>query len=135
MRFRLPDGTLSAPHAHITEVGVVSKAFIDCGGTIRNEIKCQLQSWVADDLDHRLSASKLLSIIDKAKRILGSDDLSVELEHDIGYATQFQLTSAEIRASELIIQLSGRHTACLAPDICCPPAQVEGIVSLGTRRG
>jgi hypothetical protein len=135
VRFRLPDGELVAPHAHITEVGLVTKSFIDCGGTPRHESKCQLQSWVADDFDHRLQASKLLSIIEKGASILGSDDLPVELEHDLGYATQFQVAAAEVKDGELVIQLTGRHTACLAPDKCCPPTSTASVVSLGKKRG
>ncbi len=133
VRFRLPNGTLIAPHAHITEVALVTKSFIDCGGTSRNEVKCQLQSWVADDVEHRLSASKLLSIIEKAKAILGDDDLSVELEHDVDYATQFQVVDAELKGGEIVIQLSGRHTACLAPEKCCPPPEASGLVSLARK--
>jgi hypothetical protein len=130
VRFRLPDGVMVAPHAHITEVGLVTKSFVDCGGTLRSEVKCQLQSWVADDVDHRLSAAKLLSIIDKASGILGREDHTVELEHDVGFATQFQVVGAEAIAGELVIQLAGRHTACLAPEKCCPPDQGASIVTL-----
>jgi hypothetical protein len=130
VRFQLPDGSLVEPHAHVTEVGLVTKSFVDCGGTSRSESKCQLQSWVADDVDHRLSAGKLLSIIEKGKAILGTDELPVELEHDIGFATQFQVVSAEPRGTELVLQMAGRHTACLAPEKCCPPTNDSGIVSL-----
>jgi arsenate reductase len=133
VRFRLPDGTLVAPHAHITEVGLVTKRFVDCGGTPRSETKCQLQSWVADDVDHRLAASKLLGIIQKGGEILGSDEIPVEVEHDIGYATQFQIASGELSGAELIFQLAGRHTACLAPDKCCPPPKDATVVSFGRR--
>jgi hypothetical protein len=35
--FELPDGTLVPNHFHVTEVGIVSKHFIDCGGTVRDE--------------------------------------------------------------------------------------------------
>ena len=133
VRFRLPDGTLSPAHAHITEVGRVTKEFIDCGGTHRAERKCQMQSWVADDIDHRLSAGKLLSIIEKATSILGEEDLPVELEHDIGVAAQFPVASVSIENDEVILSLTGRHTACLAPDICCPPTEATSVVTLGRR--
>lgn len=134
VRFRLPDGSLVPPHAHITEVGLVTKSFIDCGGTSRSESKCLLQSWVADDLAHRLSAAKLLSIIEKGDAIFSTKDLPVELEHDIGYATQFQLIGTEVIGGELILRVTGRHTACLAPEKCCPPPQDAGVVSLGRKR-
>ena len=35
--FQLPDGSLVPSHFHVTEVGKVSKHFIDCGGTVRQE--------------------------------------------------------------------------------------------------
>jgi hypothetical protein len=133
IRFRLPDDSLSPAHAHITEVGLVTKEFIDCGGTARIEKKCQMQSWVADDTDHRLSAGKLLSIIEKATSILGGEDLPVELEHDVGFAAQFSVVGAVLQDSELILMLEGRHTACLAPDICCPPNESVSIVTLGRK--
>ena len=36
-RFQTPDGNFVPPHFHITEVGMVKKHFIDCGGTERKE--------------------------------------------------------------------------------------------------
>ncbi len=33
--FQLPNGEFVPPHFHITEVGAVSRHFIDCGGTER----------------------------------------------------------------------------------------------------
>lgn len=133
VRFRLPDGSLSPAHAHITEVGRVTKEFIDCGGTVRIEKKCQMQSWVADDTDHRLLAGKLLSIINKATSILGEEDLPVELEHDVGFAAQFPVARVSLEENQLILSLEGRHTACLAPDICCPPNDSVSFVTLGRR--
>ena len=134
VRFSLPDGTLSAPHAHITEVGLITKSFIDCGGTVRHSSYCLLQSWVADDIDHRLQAGKLLSIIDKASPLLGEEDLPVELEHQLEYATQFALNSASVSNNEVIVKLSGKQTACLAPEKCCPPQTEQVTVSLSRRR-
>ncbi len=37
INFKLPDGTFLPSHFHVTEVGLVSKHFIDCGGTERKE--------------------------------------------------------------------------------------------------
>jgi hypothetical protein len=134
IRFRLPDGTLTAQHAHITEVGLVTKSFIDCGGTTRSSSYCLLQSWVADDVDHRLHAGKLLSIIEKASPLLGAQDLSVELEHQLEYATQFAVVSADVESDELILQLAGKQTACLAPEKCCPTSPAETTIALTRRR-
>jgi hypothetical protein len=89
---------------------------------------------VADDVDHKLSAGKLLSIIEKGEAVLGTDVLPVELEHDIGFATQFQMVGVEVRGEELILQTTGRHTACLAPEKCCPPTQESGVVRLNRKK-
>ena len=35
VNFRLPDGSYVPEHFHVTEVGVVTRNFIDCGGTVR----------------------------------------------------------------------------------------------------
>ena len=35
--FQLPNGELVPNHFHVTEVGKVTKHFIDCGGMVRNE--------------------------------------------------------------------------------------------------
>ena len=62
--FKLPNGALVPSHFHVTEVGIVSKHFIDCGGTLRQEKVVNFQLWEANDYDHRLHPEKLLSIIE-----------------------------------------------------------------------
>ncbi|MFN3590302.1 MAG: DUF6428 family protein, partial [Spirosomataceae bacterium] len=37
VEFQLPSGTFVPEHFHVTEVGLVTKHFIDCGGTERIE--------------------------------------------------------------------------------------------------
>jgi Family of unknown function (DUF6428) len=37
VNFKLPNGTLVPLHFHITEVGRISKHFIDCGGDVHEE--------------------------------------------------------------------------------------------------
>ena len=37
LNFQLENGTLVPAHIHVTEVGVRSKRFIDCGGVLREE--------------------------------------------------------------------------------------------------
>ncbi len=39
--FQLPDGSLVPGHFHVTEVGRISKHFIDCGGTVRQGRSCR----------------------------------------------------------------------------------------------
>jgi hypothetical protein len=67
LSFQLPDGTYIPEHFHITEVAIVDKTYIDCGGVHRHEQVVTLQIWVAGDTDHRLAPQKLLTIIDHSK--------------------------------------------------------------------
>jgi hypothetical protein len=136
----LPDGTTVPAHFHVTEVGRVRKDFIDCGGTVRSWERCVLQVWVADDREHRVSASKLAMIVGLGRRILGDADLEVEVEYDVGVITQFPLVAVASTANEIRLRLGGKHTACLAPDRCgegdsgcCTPSTGE-VVTLGVRR-
>lgn len=123
LRFVLPDGTRVPAHAHVTEVARIDKRFVDCGGTLRNDAFCRLQTWVADDLQHRLTAGRLLKILAKAAPLLQGDDLDVDVEHEAGWISQFPVDTAEATATELIFQLAARHTACLAEDQCVRPPQ------------
>ena len=54
VEFHLENGTFVPEHFHVTEVGVITKHFIDCGGTIRNEKIVNFQLWNANDYEHRL---------------------------------------------------------------------------------
>lgn len=121
LRFLLPDGAAILAHAHVTEVARIDKRFVDCGGTLRTDALCRLQTWVADDLHHRLKAGKLLAILGKATAVLQTDDLDVDIEHEAGWISQFPLKCVEVRDGELVFQLTERHTACLAEDKCKPP--------------
>jgi hypothetical protein len=122
LRFLLPDGRAVPAHAHVTEVARIDKRFVDCGGTLRTDAMCRLQTWVADDLHHRLRAGKLLAILGKAASVLQSEDLEVDIEHQAGWISQFPLESVEVRNGELVLRLTERHTACLAEDKCKVPA-------------
>jgi arsenate reductase len=123
IRLHLPNGDFVPAHAHVTEVARIDKKFVDCGGTLRNDSLCRLQTWFADDTDHRLTADKFLKILEKAKSFLASDDLEVDVEHEAGFISQFPLESVEVLPDEIILHLSERHTACLAMEKCLPPAK------------
>ncbi|HTH50163.1 MAG TPA: DUF6428 family protein [Candidatus Limnocylindria bacterium] len=131
LRFVLPDATKVAAHAHVTEVARIEKHFIDCGGTLRADEFCRLQLWVADDLEHRLTAGKLLGVLEKASRsgVLKGDDLDVDVEHDLQFITQFPLASVEPLPEELLLHLTTRHTDCLAKDRCLPPLSSPQAIS------
>ena len=122
VRFRLPTGDLTPADIHVTEVARIDKRFIDCGGTLRNDSLCRLQTWFADDTAHRLTAGKLTKIFAKAERVALTDELDVDVEHEVGHISQFPVGSAEVSDNEIVFQLTERHTACLAMDKCLPPA-------------
>ncbi len=125
LRFLLPDGEFAPAHVHVTEVARVDKRFIDCGGSLRTESFCRLQTWHAQDVEHRLTAGKLSRIFAKAEGVALTDDLEVDVEHEVGFISQFPLEAIEATAAELIFRLGVRHTACLAEDKCLPPAKVS----------
>lgn len=120
LAFVLPDGGFIPAHFHITEVGHVTKRFIDCGGTRRTLETCLLQTWVHEDVDHRLIAGKLASIFDKAGDLLPHHDLPVEIEYEDYVVAQFPVESAEIMDGLLTFRLGLKHTDCLARGICLP---------------
>ncbi len=121
IRFVLPTGSKIPPHAHVTEVARLDKRFIDCGGTLRNELSCRLQTWFADDTDHRLTAGKLLTILQKSERVLETDELEVEVECEAPFIAHFPISAIEPESDSLVIRLGVKHTACLAEDQCMKP--------------
>jgi hypothetical protein len=118
VQFILPDGVAVPAHAHVTEVARIDKRFVDCGGTLRTDALCRMQTLVADDADHRLTSTKLLRILNKAASLLGTDELEVDVEHEAVWISQFPLASIQVENGALIFQLGVRHTACLAEDKC-----------------
>lgn len=116
LRFILPDGKLVPLHFHITEVGVITKNFIDCGGTVREEKVVSLQLWEAMDFHHRLKANKLLDIIEKAESLFEMKDLEIEVEYQAGTIGKFGL---DYKDGQFL--LTNKKTACLALENCGNP--------------
>ncbi|MDA7537638.1 DUF6428 family protein [Akkermansiaceae bacterium] len=121
----LPDGDAVPEHFHVTEVGTLRKEFIDCGGTQRVTSCCQLQAWVATDLDHRISSDKLLSILNLGAKVLTGDFLPVEIEYEQGVISQYPLDGVEVEASQVELYLASKHTDCLAKEKCGIPEAEE----------
>ena len=117
------DGEPIEAHFHVTEVGRVQRDFVDCGGTVRRNVTCLLQTWVGPDTDHRITGGKLLKAFAHAGPVLGDEDLPVELEYET--CNVVQLTLAEIRREpgRLVLQLGSKHTDCLAKEVCLPTAR------------
>ena len=118
----LPHGSPIPAHFHITEVGHVTRRFIDCGGTRRVQESCLLQTWVHDDVEHRLHAGKLADIFKHAGDILPHSELPVEVEHELGAVSQFTVDNTSVHGGKLVLQLGTKHTDCLARGVCLPDA-------------
>ena len=127
--FELPDGTLVPNHFHVTEVGKITKNFIDCGGTVRNEEVVSLQLWNANDFDHRLHPEKLVHILELSERTLGIEDLEIEVEYQGQTIQKFGL---EFNGTNFL--LTTKQTDCLAKDNCGIPAEKPKVklVNLGS---
>src|SRR6478609_3649239 len=120
--FKLENGTMVPENFHVTEVGVVSKHFIDCGGTVRNEKVANFQLWDANDYDHRLKPQKLLNIIALSEKVLGMEDLEIEVEYQSETIGKYDL---EFDGKNFI--LTSKQTACLAQDKCGVPPQKQKV--------
>lgn len=114
-------------HYHVTEVGLSQKSFIDCGGQLRQSAACVLQLWTATDLQHRMTAGKLLKILDLAEPMFGFNDLPVEVEYGENVKGLYSLESgnlikgnplAMIPFDLLSFNLVAKQTDCLAKDKC-----------------
>ena len=123
VNFELPDGTLVPEHFHVTEVGVVTKHFIDCGGTVRTEKMANFQLWDANDFEHRLKPQKLANIISLSERILGMEDLEVEVEYQGDTIGKYDL---DFNGQNFV--LNPKQTACLAQNKCGIPADKLKVV-------
>ena len=91
VNFKLENGTKVPEHFHVTEVGVITKHFIDCGGTVRNEKVANFQLWNANDTDHRLKPKKLLDIIALSEKVLEMEDLEIEVEYQAETIGKYEL--------------------------------------------
>lgn len=128
INFKLPAGEYLPVHFHVTEVGLVTKHFIDCGGTERKETVANFQLWEAGDYDHRLAPQKFLRILEISQNILGSDDLDIEVEYQQGTIGKFGL---DFDGKDFL--LTNKHTACLASDSCGTPKKKVNLAELTTQ--
>jgi len=120
LRWALPDGSLVPAHAHVTEVALITRRFVDCGGTHRMERRIQLQLWVANDVDHRLDPSKLMRIIRETEAWMEWDNHEVEIEYQ---GKTIERYGVEIM--EGVLALQPLQTNCLAQDRCGLPMLEE----------
>ena len=127
VRFVLPDGDPIPARFHVTEVGHVTRRFIDCGGTVRSLESCLLQTWVPEgDSEHRLTAGKLAKILDLSRQVVPSDELEVEVGYDCCVVGQYTIEGAASKEEILTFTLGNKKTDCLARETCgVDPAAVE----------
>ena len=118
LKFQLPNGAFVPAHFHITEVGNITRNFIDCGGVQRQENKLNLQLWVASDTDHRLDPTNLLNILQLAEKQLGNSNIEVEVEYQQSTIGRYKLAF-----NGAVFQLINTQTACLEPNQCGIPQE------------
>ena len=112
--FQLPNGTFVSSHFHVTEVGKVTKDFIDCGGKVRNETVINFQLWEQNDYDHRLQPEKLINIIALSEKMFMFEDLEIEVE----YQGEETIGKYNLDFDGVNFLLTSKVTACLAIDAC-----------------
>lgn len=117
--FKLPNGDLVPNHFHVTEVGKITKNFIDCGGVVRNEMVANFQLWEANDYDHRLHPEKLVHIIELSEQKLEIPDLDIEVE----YQMQETIGKFSLDFDGTNFLLVSKLTDCLAKDNCGIPVE------------
>ena len=113
VEFILENGEKVPPHFHVTEVGKLSRYFIDCGGMVRESSVINFQLYVANDVEHRLEPKKLKGIVRKSERVLGLDDLDIEVEYQSSTIGKYNLLLENGRFT-----LTTTKTDCLAKDNC-----------------
>jgi len=122
VRFQLPTRSMVPDHFHVTEVGLIQKNFIDCGGKIREEQVINFQLWEADDFDHRIAPQKLKSIVELAEKALHLPDTEIEVEYQSETIGKYGL-----EFNGITFLLTNKLTACLAEDACGIPSQKQKV--------
>jgi hypothetical protein len=131
VNFELPNGGFVPESFHVTEIGVVTKKFIDCGGKLRTEKVANFQLWNADDYEHRLKPAKLIHIIELSEKVLGLEDLNIEVEFQADTIGKYDLA---FNGTNFILE--NKYTACLAMESCCAPTEkvITNLSSLQTTK-
>lgn len=117
VNFQLPDGKFVPEYFHVTEVGLVTKNFIDCGGVVRKETVVNFQLWDANDYEHRLKPQKLIHIISLSEKVLGIEDFEIEVEYQNTTIGKYDLG---FNGKDFL--LLNKTTACLAQEQCGIPS-------------
>ena len=120
--FKLPDGDFIPEYFHVTEIGKITKDFIDCGGTLRSQKVANFQFWYSTDYNHRLHPKKLLHIIKLSKNKLHIDDgLAIEVE----YQKDDTIGKYMLGHDGINFVLLTQRTDCLAKSDCSIESKQE----------
>lgn len=107
------DGTPVPSHFHITEAGLLTKHFVDCGKTIHLKKSAVFQVWSAEDVWHRLKPETVVDIIDKSHKVFQGEDPEVEIEYQMETIGKFGL---DFDGNNFL--LVPKETECLAKERC-----------------
>jgi hypothetical protein len=107
------DGTPVPSHFHITEAGLLTKHFVDCGKTIHLKKSAVFQVWTAEDVWHRLKPETVVDIIDKSHKVFQGEDPEVEIEFQMETIGKFGL---DFDGKNFL--LVPKETDCLAKERC-----------------
>lgn len=116
------NGMFIPKHFHITEAGLTTKHFIDCGGTVRTDKTISFQVWIANDTEHRLVPEKLTRIIDLSENLFNGEDLEVEIEYQTDTISKYGL---DFVGNNFV--LTPTFTDCLAKDNCGVPQEKQKV--------
>jgi Family of unknown function (DUF6428) len=111
--FYLPNGQKIPSHFHITEVGMTTKNFTDCGNTFRIQKTATLQLWTSVDYWHRLDTKMVVKIINSTQEMFDGEDLDIEIEYQQETIGKFGLDFIDNQ-----FRLTNKQTDCLAKDSC-----------------
>lgn len=117
LHFQTSNGSNVPKYFHVTEIGLTTKHFIDCGGTVRDEKVASMQLWVEEkDANHRLTPEKLIKIIDLSAKLFDGEDFELEVEYQTETVGRYGL-----KFDGNTFVLTNKQTACLAEDSCGIP--------------
>lgn len=118
--FVLPNGVNVPPYFHITEVGAVTRHYVDCGGTKRQEVSVNFQVYTSTDYDHRLMPSKLARIVKTSTELLALPNAEIEVEYQGQTIEKYGLEFSQGQ-----FHLMPRKTDCLAKEVCGIPVDAK----------